>query len=59
MNQRKSKLFRDLFDNKRAYRTFKKAYTEAPLKKRLDTIEMANRIRLHGPIKHVKVKDVG
>lgn len=55
MNQKRSKQFRYLFNNRQAYRRFKKAYTSAPLTKRLETIAMAEKIHATGPIKHMEI----
>jgi hypothetical protein len=59
MRQRNAKLFRYMFHNRRAYRRFKKAYTHAPIEKRLATIAMAQKIRATGPVKDIEGPDVG
>lgn len=50
-----AKLFRDLFNDRQSYRKFKKAYSSAPLEKRLKTIAMARRIKNTGTIHNVEV----
>lgn len=55
MNQKRAKQFRYLFNDRQSYRRFKKAYSSAPLSKRLDTIAMAEKIHAAGPIKHLEI----
>lgn len=55
MNQSKTKLFRPIFPDKISFRKFKGAYVHAPLLKRLELIEMAERVKRTGPIKHVEI----
>lgn len=55
MNGRRAAEFRPLFNNKNSFRQFKKAYTSAPLSKRLETIAMAKKINATGNIKHMEI----
>jgi hypothetical protein len=55
MRGRNAKLFRNLFNEKESYRRFKKAYTAAPLQKRLETIAMAKKIKATGSVKHMEI----
>lgn len=57
MNQRKAKLFRKLFKERKQYRAFKETYIRSPLEKRLEASEKARQIVASGKeIKTAKVK---
>lgn len=55
MNGNKSTLFRYLFHDRKAYKKFKKAYTSAPIDKKIATILMAEKIKATGPVKNVEM----
>lgn len=57
MNQAKVKLFRPVFPDKISFRKFKGLYAHAPLEKRLELTEMAEKIKKSGPINHVRIGD--
>lgn len=58
MNQRRAKEFRKLFGNdRRQYRHFKKRYTRSSLPLQLEVIATVQKIKSHGPIKHLEVPD--
>lgn len=44
MNAKNTKLFRKVFKDRRQYRAYKKAYTRAELKKRLEALEVTHKI---------------
>lgn len=57
MNQSKVKLFKSIFPDKNSFRAFKAAYAHAPLRKRLELIKTAKKIRSGGPVKHMEINN--
>lgn len=54
MRQKKSKLFRKIFKDRKQYRAYKKAYVQAELKKRIQVSKVSQEIVDSGKEVHVK-----